>query len=154
MKNAIKLLVVSFLLIAHTIHSQEIVKVEQNIENLNESIAEKATDLMNETDIIYVKNNGEIKYGSQNSITAYVNYNNIAYGNSINQKAKNNVQSIVIKISNNYDGNINLDSLNMFPALNFIYLIVENEVSDSTFRNSIVANNSNWVIAYQISLPQ
>lgn len=154
MKNAIKILVLSLFFITFKFHAQEIFKVENNNRSLNESIAKKAIDVMNITDVIFIKNNGEIKYGSQNSMTLYVDYENIDFGNSINQATKNKVKYVVVKISNNYYGSINLNNLNMFPALNFIYLMVENEISDFSFRNSIEANNPLWIIAYQFSLPQ
>lgn len=154
MKNAIKILVLSLFFITFKFHAQEIFKVENNNRSLNESIAKKAIDVMNITDVIFIKNNGKIKYGSQNSMTLYVDYENIDFGNSINQATKNNIKNIIVKIPDNYSGSISLNSLNMFPAINFIYLIVENEISDFSFRNSIVANNPNWIIAYEFSLPQ
>lgn len=154
MKNAIKILVLSLFFITFKFHAQEIFKVENNNRSLNESIAKKAIDVMNITDVIFIKNNGKIKYGSQNSMTLYVDYENIDFGNSINQATKNNIKNIIVKIPDNYSGSISLNSLNMFPAINFIYLIVEKNSTDIALTSSIVESNPNWTIAYQISLPE
>lgn len=60
MKNAIKILVLSLFFITFKFHAQEIFKVENNNRSLNESIAKKAIDVMNITDVIFIKIMGKL----------------------------------------------------------------------------------------------
>lgn len=155
MKNIAFFLLLSLILITNKLSAQEIIKLNANLSNVNESVKKKVTDLLSITDITYLKSNGEIKYGSQNSITIYTDYDDINSLSSTSQGFRNTVKNALVKVKpNNTNGNINLDSLNVLPELDFIYLLIEGNLIDNQLINMINATNPNWIITYQLSLPQ
>lgn len=155
MKNITFFLILSLILITNKLSAQEIIKLNANLSNVNESVKKRVTDLLSITDITYLKSNGEIKYGSQNSITIYTDYDDINSLSSTSQGFRNTVKNALVKVKpNNTNGNINLDSLNVLPELDFIYLLIEGNLIDNQLINMINATNPNWIITYQLSLPQ
>lgn len=155
MKNFLKKsLIILFFLVSFNFYSQEIIKIDKNIGNSNRLVNNKITNLLNAIDIIFIQPNGIIKYSSVNAKTIELDYRDINYVQAVQQPYKSNIKQAVLKIKSNHSGSINLESLNQFPALDFIYLIVEKNSTDIALTSSIVESNPNWTIAYQISLPE
>lgn len=154
MKRVIKNAMLIFvLLITFGLSAQNIIKIDKN-KMSDKSIASKVNVLKASTDITYLKSNGEIKYGSSNSKTIQFNYNQINFLNNINSSYQSDIEFAIIQISSDFNSTIYLNSLSQLTALNFIYLLVEKNVSDTALVNSINANNPNWTIAYEFSLPE
>lgn len=154
MKRVIKNAMLIFvLLITFGLSAQNIIKIDKN-KMSDKSIASKVNVLKASTDITYLKSNGEVKYGSSNSKTIQFNYNQINFLNNINSSYQSDIEFAIIQISSDFNSTINLNSLSQLTALNFIYLLVEKNVSDTALVNSINANNPNWTIAYEFSLPE
>jgi len=154
MKRVIKNAMLIFvLLITFGLSAQNIIKIDKN-KMSDKSIASKVNVLKASTDITYLKSNGEVKYGSSNSKTIQFNYNQINFLNNINSSYQSDIEFAIIQISSDFNSTIYLNSLSQLTALNFIYLLVEKNVSDTALVNSINANNPNWTIAYEFSLPE
>lgn len=152
-KNVKKVLFVFIMLICFNITAQNIIKIEQNNVGINKSILSKINNIKSSTDFTFIKSNGEIKSSISNSKIVQLDYNQINSIVNLNSALKSSIEIAVINVSNNYS-NINLNSLNELTALNFIYLIVEINIPDSSLINSINVGNPNWIITYQFSLPE
>lgn len=134
--------------------AQSIVKIDQNELGQNKSVILSVNGLMNTTDISFINSSGEINYGSSQSKIIQLNINHINHVNNVNSTYRNNIEFAIVKIPVDFNSTINLNNLNQLSELNFIYLIVENDLTDAALTNLISANNPNWTIAYQFSLPE
>lgn len=141
------------LLINHNMKAQNIVKINRSELSKNEVLNTKLSILISDTDINHIKTNGDIKYGTTVSKIIQFDINSINYINNLNLINKSEIEYAIINVAS-LNGKINLLPLNSFTALNFIYIIVENDISENAFTNLVNADNPNWTIAYEFSLPE
>lgn len=156
MKKVIYNVVCFFIfLISFNSNAQSIIKIEQNEPGQNKSVILTVNDLLNATDITFINSTGEINYGSLQSKILQLKILDINFANNVNSYFKNNIEFAIVRIPNDFNSTINLNNLNQFTALNFIFLIVEKiDLTDTALTNLISANNPNWTIVYQFSLPE
>ncbi|MEQ3662306.1 MAG: hypothetical protein ABNG96_06400 [Flavobacterium sp.] len=134
------------ILSTHVSHSQNVI----NIDTCEPDNKHKQTivSVINSQEIMNFNNKSELN--NNRFFIAEVNYSNI---NRINATNANNIRYIIIKISDDITS-LNLNYLNQFSSLEIVHFIVEKPINESTLENMFNNSNNNWVITYQIEIPQ
>lgn len=90
---------------------------------------------------------------SKNSSVAEMNYSEI--NNLSNRTISNstNIKSLIIKINEDISF-LNISLLENFQSLETIHFIIEKELDENRLSSLFNNSNYNWIITYQIEIPQ
>lgn len=152
-KSLISIVFTFVMLLCFSSKAQNIYKISKNNSSENGKVFSKVLALNNSTDVTFVNPNGLINYGSEICNIIQLSIADSFSLNNFNTSLKNNIDIAIIKVPSDFNSTIDLNNLNQFSALNFIYLIVEKNLTDNELISMINSSNTNWTIAYQFSLP-
>ena len=128
----------------------------QNVININKCDSKDSNriavlEAINSQDITMLKNSMNSSHNS--NFIAEIELSNISILNRISNSNTNNIRFLIIKIDDDIVS-LNLAPLNQFNSLEIIHFIVEKQIDENTLEDIFNNSNNNWVITYQIEIPQ
>lgn len=130
-------------------YSQKVINLNKC--ELNNPYIKVTQEALNNTDIsVFLKNENTF---SKNSSVAEMNYSEI--NNLSNRTISNstNIKSLIIKINEDISF-LNISLLENFQSLETIHFIIEKELDENRLSSLFNNSNYNWIITYQIEIPQ
>ncbi len=128
------------ILSTQVIHSQNVININKC--DSKNTYRQKVLKILDSQEISNINN--------PNNLITEINYSEL---NNISIQNTDKTRYLIVRITDDITS-LNLNQLNQFLSLQIIHFIVEKSINENILEDIFNSSNNNWVITYQIEVPQ